>query len=358
MHVEAGRHLYGGAMQVFYLLRGLHERGVENLLVCPAGSAIAAAAAPFAQIRAVPLRGDLDVSFGWRLWRLVREERPDILHIHSRRGADLWGGLVAGLSGQTAILTRRVDNPEPACLARWKYRPYRHLVAISEGIRRVMLAQGVQEDRLTCVRSAIDIRPYAQAADREWFRGEFNLPKHAVAVGVIAQLIKRKGHRFLIEAAPGILQACPDARFLIFGKGPESGRLEALCRETGVFDAFRFTGFREDLAKILPNLQLVVHPALMEGLGIALLQACAAGVPIVAARAGGIPEVVRDDVNGVLVEPGDAAGLARAVSALLQDPDRRARLGRSGEALVAAEFSVEAMVDGNLSIYRTAGLSK
>jgi len=292
------------------------------------------------------------VSFAWRLWRLLVRERPDILHIHSRRGADLWGSLVTRWSGQPAMLTRRVDNPEPGWLARWKYRPFRQVVTISEGIRSVLLKEGVPPDKVQCIHSAVDVTAWQQPADRDWFDREFGLPADARPVGVIAQLIERKGHRYLIEAAPAILAEFPKTYFLLFGKGPLGAELAALCRERKIDRQFVFAGFRADLPRIVPNLDLVVHPAEMEGLGVSLLQAAAAGVPIVAFRAGGVPEAVRSGINGMLLESGDSRGLAREIKTLLDNPERRAMLGAGGKRLVQAEFSVDAMVAGNLAVYR------
>jgi glycosyltransferase involved in cell wall biosynthesis len=112
-----------------------------------------------------------------------------------------------------------------------------------------------------------------------------------------------------------------------------------------------FAGFRTDLPQILPCLDLVVHPALMEGLGISLLQAAAAGEPIVAVAAGGMPEVVRDGVNGLLVPPADSPALAAAINRLLADPGLRRRFGAAGKELVREKFSVAGMVEGNLQVY-------
>ena len=97
---------------------------------------------------------------------------------------------------------------------------------------------------------------------------------------------------------------------------------------------------------------ILAHPALAEGLGVILLQACAAGVPVVATPVGGIPEIVKDRVNGLMVEPGDADAFSRALIQLLEAKDMRIRFGRAGRALVETEFSIEAMVDGNLAVYR------
>lgn len=353
LHIETGRHLYGGGLQVVYLLRGLKERGLHNILVCTAGSAIAAAAREYADVCEIPMAMDVDPRFGTGLWRVVMSKRPDLVHIHSRRGADIWGGLVAWATGVPAILTRRVDNPEHPWLVRVKYAPYRKVITISEGIRTVLLDEGMSPEKLVCVHSAVDIEQYRVAGDRAWFCAEFDFAAHHQVIGVIAQLIPRKGHRFLLEKARDIVVACPDARFLILGQGPLRGELEQFCRQEGLSGFVRFAGFRTDLKRILPCLTLVAHPATMEGLGVSLLQACVAGVPIVAGRAGGIPEIVEHGVNGYLIEPGDSESLARFVIELLKDTDKATSFGRSGQRIVEEKFSINRMVTGNCDVYHS-----
>lgn len=351
LHIETGRHLYGGALQVFYLLRGLHQAGIENLLVCAAGSEIGRRAQDFATVVELPLAGDLDPRLLLGLLRTIRKERPDILHAHSRRGADWWGGIAARLGGVKSVLTRRVDNPESRLLTRLKYGRYDRVATISEGIRQVLLAQGVPVDRLQLIHSVVDLEAYGAGADRAWFEQAFGLLPGEKCVAVIAQLIERKGHRFLFEAAPAILAAVPQTRFLIFGQGPLREALEADCRARGIAERVRFVGFRDDLPRVLPNLDLVVHPALMEGLGVSLLQTAAAGVPIVGARAGGIPEVVRDGYNGYLVPPGDSAALRERTLELLRDDELSRRFGANGKALVREEFSIPTMIARYRELY-------
>jgi glycosyltransferase involved in cell wall biosynthesis len=171
-------------------------------------------------------------------------------------------------------------------------------------------------------------------------------------IGVVAQLIERKGHLVLIEALPALLERIADLRVLFFGKGPLEARLRARVRERRLEGVVRLVGFRDDLPRILPSLDLLVHPAFREGLGVSLLQASAAGVPIVACRAGGIPEAVRDGVNGLLVPPGDAQALGHAIERVLGDHALARRLGQGGRELVAREFSLDSMVEGNLAVYR------
>ncbi|TCW40085.1 glycosyltransferase involved in cell wall biosynthesis [Marichromatium gracile] len=352
LHVEGGRHLYGGAFQVLHLLRGLHARGHHNLLACPRGCDLARAAAPVAEVHDMPMHGDADLLMAARLARLIDRTRPDLVHLHSRIGADVMGGIAARLRGVPVIHTRRVDNPEPRWLVALKYRLHDRVVAISEGIARVLRDEGLAADRLRVVRSAIDPAPYAGPCARALITARLGLPADALMVGVIAQLIRRKGHAILLETLPALIARHPRLHLCCFGQGPEAAALAERIDALGLQGRVHLCGFRDDLAEILPCLDLVVHPALMEGLGVSLLQAASAGVPIVASRAGGIPEAVRDGENGVLVEPGDAEALGAAISALLADPARRRALGAGGQALMRRDFSIDGMVEGNLAVYR------
>lgn len=353
LHLESGRNLYGGALQVLYLMRGLKARGCRNTLVCAKGSAIAGAVSKgTAEVFPIPMTGELDPSILFRLRRLLRVARPDIMHVHSRRGADWWGGIAASLEGCQAVVSRRVDNPEPGWLARHKYRRYGRVITISEGIRKVLLGEGIPAEKIACVPSAVDVEAYGEVCARQWFRNQFGLPAEVRTIGVIAQLIERKGHRYLIAAAPAILSRFPETRFIFFGQGPLRDELQQWCREARIGDKVRFAGFRTDLPRLLACLDLVVHPATMEGLGVALLQAAACGVPIVASRAGGIPEIVQHGRNGYLVPPADATALAEAVTALWDDAGLAERFGRGGREIVRSRFSIDAMVAGNLRVYQ------
>ena len=353
LHIESGRNLYGGALQVVFLLRGLAaaESG-RQVLVCPRDSAIAAVQDVLATVHAIRMGGDGDPSQTLRIRRIIRTEAPDLVHIHSRRGADLWGLMAARACRVPVVLTRRVDNPEPRWLVRMRYGHCDHVVTISRGIFQVLRSEGVPEAKLTCVHSAVDTECYRPRPDPAWFSSTFDLPAGAPAVGMIAQFIERKGHRTLLDAIPRILEAHAQTRFLLFGQGPLQTEIEHRLRQTGLDQHVLVAGFRDDLEQVIPNLDLVVHPAQMEGLGVSLLQASACAVPIVAARAGGIPEAVRDGENGILVPPADAAALAESVIALLNDHTRARAMGQRGREIVLRDFSIPTMVSGNLAVYR------
>lgn len=352
LHVEMGRHLYGGARQVAYLLNGLSRFPGRHVLVCSEGAEIVGAVQnPAVEIRPLPFRGDADLGFIGRLRRLIRSEKPDVLHIHSRRG-DLLAALAGRLEKIPMVHSRRVDNPPRRVDTRIKFPLFETIVTISEGIREVLVEAGVPAGRVVCVPSAVDTGRYRPGGDEAWFRSEFGFAEGETAIGMIAQLIPRKGHEVLFDALPTVLPRHPETRVLLFGQGPIEASLRASVRARGLEGAVIFAGYRTDMARVMPCLDLVVHPAWMEGLGVSLLEAAAAGVPIVATRAGGIPEIVKDGVNGRLIVPGDGAALASALVELLDDSTRRRGLGQAGRRLVLERFSVEAMVEGNYRVYR------
>jgi len=358
LHVELGRHLYGGARQVTYLLKGLAAFPGEHMLVCAEGAEIADAIEnPKVKIHALPVSGDVDVGFITRLRQVIRAEQPDLIHIHSRRG-DMLSAWAGKFENVPLVHSRRVDNPPSWFDLRHKFPLFQKIITISEGIRQVLLHHQVPPGQVICIPSAVDTERYQPMAARETVRREFGLEGTGLVLAMIAQLIPRKGHAVFFDALPRILAHHPDIHVLIFGRGPLEDELRRAVDERGLDKTVRFAGFRKDMPRITPGLDLVVHPAFMEGLGVALLETAACGIPLVACRAGGIPEIVRDGLNGRLLEPGDSAGLAEAINGLLDNPARLKQFGAAGRKLVLEHFSIPRMVEGNWRVYgQLLGLS-
>ena len=353
VHLETGRHLYGGALQVLYLAQGLEERGVKSVLMAPRGSEIAAAARKrWLRVEEFPYRGEADLLAAVRmLWRFSRRD-VEIVHLHSRRGADTLGGLAATLARAPVVLTRRVDNREVDWLLGAKYGLYRRVVAISGAVRDVLTEQGVPPAKISLVHSAVDASGWLSPEDAAARDREFDLPTGVPAGAMVAQFVPRKGHWVLMHAL-GILRVHGHApNVVLFGRGPTRDKVAALAEAAGVQDQIRFAGFRDDLQRWLGAFDFCVHPALMEGLGVAALQAGAAGIPVVGARAGGIPEVVVDGETGILAPPGDAGALATAIERILEDPETARSMGERARARIESRFSIDAMVEGNLQVYR------
>ena len=351
LHIEMGRHLYGGARQVAYLLDGLARYPGKHLLACAEGAEIMGAIAnPAVRIFPLSFHGDMDLGFVHRLRGLIRTERPDLMHLHSRRGDAL--SILAGRAEHMGMVhSRRVDNPPRWIDVHLKFPCFERIITISEGIRRVLLEAGVPARKLVCIPSAVDTKRYQPGGDMAWFRSEFNLDSDIASIGVIAQWIPRKGHATLLDALPGVLRRFPRIQVLLFGKGPLEADLRDSIQVRGLESWVRLAGFRTDLERVLPCLDLVVHPAWMEGLGVSLLETAACGVPILASRAGGIPEVVENGRNGYLLEPGDASTLTHRMLELLTNPTLREELGRAGRERILQRFSLQNMVEGNFAVY-------
>jgi glycosyltransferase involved in cell wall biosynthesis len=330
----------------------LTARGVDNVLLCAPGSELGAAR-PEALVRELPMRGELDVLLVPRLVRELRQLRPDLVHVHSRRGADLYGGIAAAIARVPAVLTRRVDSVERAVLARLKYRPYDAVIALSRAIERQLRAVGLGPERTVLIPSAADTQRHRpDPAARARLRAAFALPADALVVGVVAQLIERKRHAWLLAVLPELVRELPQLRVLCFGRGPLEPRLRAEIVARGLTQHVTLAGFRTDLPALLPGLDVLAHPASREGLGVALLEAASAGVPVVASDVGGVPDVVEHGRTGLLVPADDAAALRAALGRLLRDPAERARLGSAARSHVERRFSVAGLVDAHLSLYR------
>jgi glycosyltransferase involved in cell wall biosynthesis len=351
LHYEAGKKLYGGAYQVVGLIERL-QSDAEHHLFCARGSKIAETVAGRATVHASSIASDLDPRPYWALTKLLRAEKPDLLHIHSRRGADFWGPLAARKTGTPFLVSRRVDNLEPGWLIRRKFRGAERLIGISQRICGAMLEMGLPADRIVCLRSGVDTVAFQPRAKTRRLHEELKLHPEAILVGMAAQFIARKGHDDLVAAARTIIQTYPHAVFILFGQGSLRASIKERTGQLGIASSFRFPGFREDLPAVLPELDIFVHPAHLEGLGVAVLQASACGLPVVGTRAGGIPEIVQDEKTGFLVPPRTPPALAAAISALLKDPRLRETMGAAGRAFVVQACSLDATAEGNGRLYR------
>lgn len=352
VHVETGRHFYGGAQQVIWLLKGLLTAGVDCQLICPPDSDISVAA----DEEGIPMTtlacsGDHDLGFGWRVRKLLQAVHPDIVHCHSRRGADFVGGWAAKSAGIPAVLSRRVDNPEPGWTASLRYRPFRKVIAISKNIASTLTKNGLEWSRLVVIRDAVDVDSINAQAGRDVLHREFNIATTAFAIAVVAQLIPRKGHRFLLDVLPGLCATHPFIKVVFFGAGENEAQLRALARKLGLSATVAFAGFRHDLDDYLAAFDLLVHPAEREGLGVAMLKGAAAGLPVIAFDVAGAKEAVVHGKTGVLISPGDLAGLQNAIELMIDAPGMRHDFGHAGQQRMRDDFSVKTMVESHIELY-------
>lgn len=355
-HVDAERGFSGGERQVFLLMEGLRERGHLNVLLCPPGSqGEAEARRRGIEVRGVRLGNDLSVAAVLRLRRELREG-IDLAHLHTGRATWL-GGLGAYLARVPAITTRRMDRRVKRS---WRTKLiYRHLVrravAISPAVAECLREGGVPDEMVCTIPSTVDPLSLVVEEARSVIREELGLAPEEVVLLTLAALVPRKGLDVLLDALVAGGEGTRRARLLIAGDGGERESLEARACELGLTDRVEFLGRRPDPPRLLAACDLFLLPSRREGLGVAALEAMAAGRAVIASRVGGLADAVGEGAEapaGLLVEPGDVASLARALDELIDDPRRRERLAAAGPARVAARFHPAGMVAAYEALYR------
>jgi glycosyltransferase involved in cell wall biosynthesis len=363
LHIDTARTWRGGQNQVLLTVNGLRAIGHRAALVAHPGGELRRRAAEGLELIPIAPRTEMDLSAAWKLSRLVKRIAPDVIHAHDPHGVAMASlalslGAPAAKGGPMPVLvaSRRVDfHLKGNSFSRWKYRQVDCFIAASEAIRRMLVADGVPADRTVTVHEGIDVEPVL-AAPAVNVHEAFFLPHGAPIVGNVAALVPHKGQRYLIEAAHQVVQQLPDARFVILGEGDLREQLEKQVREHHLERHVLLPGFRTDVLGCIKGFDLFVMSSVTEGLGTSLLDAMACARPIVATTAGGIPEMVEDGANGLLVPPRDHMALANAIVRALKDDQLRRRLGETGLARVNARFTVERMVAETASVYaRMAG---
>jgi glycosyltransferase involved in cell wall biosynthesis len=353
LHVDPEPGLGGGETQVLGLVRHLAARGLDQTVAAhPRGALGEAVTALGVRVEAFRIRNHLDLVAGRRLAGLLARERYDIVHFHTAR-AHAMSAFLGRARQARRVVTRRMDYPlRGGWYVRWLYNcTVDAVVAISEGVRAVLVAGGVEAARIYVIASGVEAGAFATSdAVRAAERARRGVGAHEFVVAVIAALEERKGHAVLLDAVAALADL--PLRVLCAGAGSRAAALAARRDALGLRGRVAFLGQVRDVAGLLAASDVVVMPSLQEGLGVAALEAMAAGRPLIVSRVGGLPEVVGDEGAGLLVEPGDAPGLAAALRRLATDPAAARALGAAGQARVRTRFSVEAMASATLALYR------
>lgn len=351
LHVDPERNWGGGEGQVVGLVRCLAAKGHHNDLVAdPNGPLLAKCEGLARRCRAVVIRNDLDLRCVPGLRRLIRAGAYDIVHLHTKRAHAMAPWLPRGAPKPKYLVTRRMDYPE--CRTAYTDHLYNRrvdgVVAISRSIAELLIAAGVDEKKVRVIPDGIDLRQFPAVPSAPPLS---QCMAGVTVIGCVGILEERKGHRLLLEAAARLKAKGMRLRYRIAGAGSLRQPLEQHAASLGLKDDIEFLGFVQDTVAFLAGIDVFVMPSLFEGLGVAALEAMAAGKPVIASRVGGLAEAVIDDVTGMQVAPGDDAQLADAIEKLCRDPARAAALGQRGREHVLRHFSVEQMAAKNEAFY-------
>ncbi|MBI3756472.1 MAG: glycosyltransferase family 4 protein [Deltaproteobacteria bacterium] len=226
------------------------------------------------------------------------------------------------------------------------------MVAISQGVRSALITGGAPAARIHLIPSGVDTARFApDSASRHRVRTQHHIAPQTPLIVSVGALVDRKDHITLLTAAHLLKTQGYTLRCLISGEGPLRSALEAQTRTLGLTEEVSFTGFCADIPGLLSAADFFVHTPLYEGLGVAVMEAVAAGLPTIASRVGGIPELIEDEKTGLLVPPHDAEALSAALSRLLSHPQFARQLGKTGQSFAKAHFDIAVMARTNEALY-------
>jgi glycosyltransferase involved in cell wall biosynthesis len=300
------------------------------------------------EVRGLAISGKANLLAAIRLARLARRERVDIINTQLSTAA-FWGSVAGRLTGIPTVATVRALNTKTC------YMLADRVIAVSHAVKAHLVAQGMQAGRIDVVYNGIDPERYRLDVSREAARARWGLEETAVVFAVVGHLSPKKGHAVLLDAATRIRDRAARPIYLFAGEGPERESLERQAKRLGLAEQVIFTGFLPDVLPVYAAADGVVLPSIAgEGLPRALLEGGLLGRPVIGTRLSGTPEIVEEDVTGLIVPPGDVPALAGAMQRLAGDPELRHRMGAAAAARVARQFTVPAMVEGTLAAYHRA----
>ena len=291
-------------------------------------------------------KGKIGLGVIWKLWRFLRREKPDIVHTHLF-GGDTWGRIAAILARVPVIIsTEHNTNFDEGWIKR-KIKKFlslftKKIVAVSAAVKNYSVScDKIKEKKIVVIANGINLDKFAGISEKE-----FGDPP---VIGVIGRLEEQKGHQYLFEAL-NLIKTIPWTLWVV-GDGSKKVELERLAKDLNLRERIIFLGARKNIAEILSGIDIFVMPSIWEGLGLAALEAAAAGKPIVASRVGGIPEIISDGETGVLVEPKNVKSLADGLERVLLGKVDAREMGSRAREMVKEKFSAERMVEAYEKLY-------
>jgi glycosyltransferase involved in cell wall biosynthesis len=363
--IDAGKEWRGGQRQSLFLAKELKRKRLPFFFIVQPESPLHQKACE-AELPVLPfkMRNEFDLPAILRLAWAMKRKKCLLAHFHDAHSAAVGSAAASLAKVPFRIITRRVDFPlKKNPFSRRKYqRNVDAIIAISEGVKKVLVEGGVDPEKIEVIRSGIDFSSFEEDSlalkSKDYLHREFSFAVDDYLVGIVAHLADHKGHQYLIQATKILKQQSPKIKTIIVGEGPLSMELNRQAKELDVEDIVFFLGFRKDIPKILSSLDLFVLSSYLEGMGSSILDAMACRLPVVATNVGGIPEVVIHGETGLLVPPRNPTALARAILKLYSNKTLASRLGQKGYEFVHRKFSAEAMADKVVRLYEKVGLRK
>ncbi len=353
LHTEWSDGLGGQEKRVLAEAKGMKGRGHEVMIACRDDSRIKDEAVRYGiETNVFPFRRPYDIESILRLYVFIKKGEFDVVNTHS--GIDSWiGGISAKLAGTPLLVrTRHLNIPlKRNPLNFIHYLPDIYITCGEDMRIKLVKNCGFPEDRVMSIPTGVGEEFFRVKRDKE--KGiKYGIPEDSPVITNVGILRSVKGHEVTFQAVRLVIKAVPEARFLIVGDGPARKRLESMVDELGIRKYVIFTGYVSDIPEIYSFTDIAVLSSWSEGLPQSLLQAMAVGVPVVATRVGGVPEVVIHKETGILVEPGDYEGLASGVIRVMNEASLRECMVAKARELIKSRYTVTHMLDKIESLYK------
>lgn len=304
-------------------------------------------------VETVPCRGRWDVRARIRIEEIIADHHAELLHTHGYK-ADFYGSCASKRSSVSLVATcHNWPDPRPlmqayAIFDRWILRGFDGAVAVSETVAARLRRSGFPEKKLQCIPNGVDVARFEPVFSEP--QTDLEMTARPV-IGFVGRLVPEKGVGILLAAARLVVACVPNALFVLAGDGSCRSRWECESNQLGLSESVKFLGAQRDMSAFYAAIDMMVLPSFEEATPISILEAMAAGKPVVATRVGGIPSLISPEVNGILVEPGDVPGLADAMIRLLAEPEVAAEIGRNGHEYVVLHHSAAEMETRYAELY-------
>jgi glycosyltransferase involved in cell wall biosynthesis len=373
LHIHTLPIISGSGINTFLSMKGMDREVFKVDLACaPGGQLIELAKKDHLKVHTFknlvqPIHPVKDLLSVVDLASFLRKNYYHIVHTHNSK-AGFVGRLAARIAGVPVVIHTvhgfAFHGQEPA----WRQFLYRSLeklashlcdrmIFISQPLIDWALKEGVtKKDKIVKIYSGIDLNEFQPATldEKQRAREKWGIGPNDPVVGIVSKLWEGKGHEVLIKAFKDVKKDINRAKLVIVGEGYLEDKLRSLTDNLGLTDSVIFTGFQSDVSTVIRVFDVAVLPSFFEGMGRVLLEAMAMEKPVVASRVGGIPDIVKDGINGFLTTPGDTKELGDALKILLNDKRLATRMGKEGRKGVTAEFSADMMVNAIKDVYKAS----
>lgn len=355
LQICSARQLGGGEKHLADLANALARRGHDIFVALIPSSPLwpELSAVPKDRIFELRMRNSLNLASALKLARYAREHQIEIIHAHVARDYPL-AALVSRRAGAQLVLTRHVLFPMHG-IHRLTLRRTGRVIAVSAAVAAALRSQDIfDSDRIVLVHNGVDVDRFTRGREQAANEGQSS---KRLRVGMVGHLAPIKGQEDFIRAAAIVCGLRDDVDFVIAGedkshRGENRQGIEGLIKESGLAQRISLNGWVDDVAKLLPTLDLFVSSSRSEPFGLSIVEAMAAGVPVVATMSEGAREIIEDGKTGRLVPIGEVEALARAIGELLSDPEARDRLSANAGRVVSERFSLARMIEATEEVYR------